>query len=893
MSRLLFYLQYAANNLRRSGQWTVFAIFCVAAGVATVVALRGLGLAITDSLLSNLRQYNHGDINISAVQSFGPFAIAFQRGSDEPSVYPPRRIQRLSEYVAAKGAEMTAYALVSNIQITAIDEEEPSAPQFSSSLLIDPPSFARLNNVVAIDPPGVRIDQLFTSDGFDIVISQNMAETLDVGVGDPVRISGTEQPFTVRGIVSTEAEANIENIFAAFFGFAYLDQRHAATLGLNPNPNTVGIFLPDGATEADIVQASDEIGGLFYSPERRDTVYLLQRNKDLSDMVGRFIVAMGLGALLIGGIGIMNTMLVLVGRRTMEIASLKTFGLKGRQIATMFMAEALLLGVIGSLVGVVIGLLIGGVVNRYGEAFLQQDIPWRIYPEAIWYGLGLGLVVTLVFGVLPVLTATRVRPNIILRPNETHLARASVMQTLTAMGIIVLVLGIIAGQILAPIIEQPQLQDRLPPPIVVGILVVTLALAFLAFLTGLLWIVVWLLGHLPTFGWVDLRLALRNLSTRRIRTATTLLALTAGMFALSSITYFGLGAREVVRIQFAQTLGGNVMIIPLLPKEVAQPIIDLGLAYQPGVQYKTVLNVNGGRITRVEDQPIIIEDTQREIPLTMLTRDTDNPALNSGPVLQGRDLTPEDEGKQVIVLSEQSLVETILRDFTLEEIGIRAGSNIRVRISGQIYDFEVVGIVGSNNGFTPNIAGAYIPPNIPGLDNAYIIDVIQVDTEYVNDLLLNMSKIPLVFAVDVTFIDGLIRRLIEQLAAIPTVVGILSLLAAAVIMANTVALAILERRRQIGILKAIGLKRGRVLRMMLLENTIIGLVGGVLGIGLSSLMVSIITALGAGVVIPIPSEATLITIGLIIAAVLIAWLATLLSARVAVRERVLRVLRYE
>lgn len=49
-----------------------------------------------------------------------------------------------------------------------------------------------------------------------------------------------------------------------------------------------------------------------------------------------------------------------------------------------------------------------------------------------------------------------------------------------------------------------------------------------------------------------------------------------------------------------------------------------------------------------------------------------------------------------------------------------------------------------------------------------------------------MSKVPLVFAIDVSFIDGLLKRLIDQLAAIPTIVGILSLIAAAVIMANTV-----------------------------------------------------------------------------------------------------------
>jgi ABC-type antimicrobial peptide transport system permease subunit len=891
MKRLAFYLQYAAKNLLRSGQWTTFAIFCVAAGVATVVALRSLGLAITDSLLTNLRQYNHGDINLSSIPGFGPFAVAFQRGVDEPSIFPEWQMQRVRHWAAVNNAQMTAYALASNVQITTIEGKEVGRPQFSSSLFIDPVSFTQMNHVVALDPPGVPLDQLFTG-GNDVVISQNMAESQHIKVGDLVRVTGTEQPFTVRGIVATDAEANIENVFAAFFGFAYFDVQKAELLGLNSNPNTIGINLPDGANEAQIEQAANDVGSLVYAREIHTTPFLLRRNKEVSDMVGRFIVAMGLGAMLIGGVGIMNTMLVLVRRRSMEIASLKTFGLKGRQIGAMFLSEAFLLGLVGSLVGIVIGVLMSGAVNRYGEAFLQQKLPWKVYPEAVLFGLGLGLAVTMVFGVLPVLTATKVRPGIILRPNETVIPRAGVIQSLLAMAFIVVVLGLIAGQIVGPALDKMS-SLRLPPTPILGILCVGATLLFLGFLTFLLWIVVWFIGHIPSFGNVELRLALRNLSTHRWRTATTLLALTAGMFALSSISYFGLGAREIVKIQFAQTLGGNVMIVPLLPKEVAQPIIDLGLAYQNGIQYKTVLNVNTGRITRLEGQPIVIEDTQREVPITILMRETNNPALNSGIVRQGRDLTPEDKGKYVVVLSEQSLVESVLRGFTLEEVGIHAGSHIRMRIRGQSYDFEVVGIVGSSNGFTPNIAGAFIPPGVPGLELPYSIDVVQVDPQYVNEVLLNLSGIPLTFSVDVTFIDGLIRRLIDQLAAIPTIVGILSLLAAAVIMANTVALAILERKRQIGILKAIGLKRGRVLRIILLENTIVGLLGGLIGIGLSSLGVSIMTALGAGIAIPIPREATLITIGLVVASILIAWIATLLSARIAIREKVLRVLRYE
>ncbi|MBZ0279240.1 MAG: FtsX-like permease family protein [Anaerolineae bacterium] len=892
MSRVLFYLRYAWTNLRNSGHWTTFAVFCVAAGVATVVALRSLGLSITDSLLSNLRQYNHGDISISSVPSFGPFSITFQRGSDEPSVFQPWQVQTVADWVAARGGSMTPYAIVSNVQVTPLGEEESGRPQFTSSFLIDPETFSISNSVVAIDPPGVPLKDLFTG-GLDVVISQNMAEAQNINVGDEVRVSGTEQKFTVRGIVPTETEASINNILAAFFGFVYFHRDQAATLGLNTNPNSIGIILPDGTPPDDIAVSAGEVARSVRARDVNATPWLLERNKELSDMIGRFIVTMGLGALLIGGVGIMNTMLVLVGRRTMEIAALKTFGLKGYQVAALFIAEAFFIGIMGSIVGVIGGLLLSGAVNQFGEAFLQQRLPWRLHPEAVLYGAVLGMIVTMVFGVLPVLTATKVRPAIVLRPNEGHIARAGIFQSLIALLSVVLVLGVVSGQILGPVVENVA-GDRAPNSILLGILAVAGTMAFLGLLVGVMWVIVWLLGFMPTFGNVDMRLALRNLSTRRLRTAVTLLALTAGMFALSSITYFGLGAREIVRIQFGNTLGGNVMIVPLLPKEVGQPLIDYAMSFQEGVQYKTIVNANFARIVEINGEPIVIEGQQRALPLTMLMRETDNPALNSGPLIAGRDLTPEDRGKNVIVLSQQSVLETLVESYgSLEEIGVTVGSTVRINLGAGTQIFEVVGIVGSSNSFTPNIAGAYLPPDAPGVGQSYVINVIQVDPEHINQFLTNMSALPLVFSMDVAFIDGLLKRLVDQLSAIPTVVGLLSLLAAAVIMANTVSLTILERRRQIGILKALGLKRQRVLRVILLENTVIGLLGGLLGIGVSSLGVSLLTALGTGSAIPIPSDATFITIGLIIASVLIAWVATLLSARVAIGERVSKILRYE
>ena len=880
LRRILFYLRYAWRNLRRSARWTTFAVFCIAAGVATVVALRSLGLAIADSLVENVRASNHGDITISQGDPDNPFSgVNFDSG-DETGTYSDSELQRVQEWVAERGGQWSGYGRFGNIQITPIDSTSAGRPQFISTFLIDPQTFPPTGDILAVDPAGVPLRDLFTGDN-DVVISRNLADSQGIAVGDTVRVSNTTEEFIVRGIVPTEAEAGLNNLFASFFGFAYFDSAEAETLQLPENPNVISITLPPGT---DLERAETEFYSLRIPGHTTAVPELLERNQVVGDLLGRFIVIMGLGALLIGGVGIINTMLVMVGRRTNEIAALKTFGLKGRQVAALFLSEAFLLGLMGSVVGTIVGTLMSGIVNQYGEAFLQQRLPLRFYPEAALFGVALGIVVTMVFGILPVLTANRVRPAIILRPNETYVPAAGCLHSLIALVLVVVVIGSVAGQILGSI------------PF--GIIGVAVTLLILGVLVGVMWIIVWVVSHLPSFGVVDLRLALRNLTARRIRTATTLLALSAGMFALSSISFVGAGTRELLQFQLTQNFGGNVLVFPLLglvSQQLGQSVLDAQLGGIEGVSYNTRLSIYSGRLRMVNgEEPQLNEVVQQftdELPrgpsgafrrVSLLMRETDNPNPTGMDVIAGRSLTPEDAGQRVVVVSN-SFVSTMR--------GVEVGSILTLEINGRNYDFEVVGISQSSNGM--NFGQMDIPPDSIEARSEFGFNVLQVESENLNNVLLTLSENPLVLSLDISFIDSLVSRLINQFSAIPTLVGLLSLLAAAVAMANTVSLATLERRRTIGVLKAVGLKGGRILRIMLLENTLIGLLGGLLGIGLSALGVALMTALGQGVPIPVPREAAPVAIALVIAAIAIAWTATFLSARPAVSEPVNNVLRYE
>ncbi len=910
LHRLRFYFLYALRNIKRGGRWTTLAVLCITAGVATVVALRSLGLAVGDTLTNNVRIEVKGDLLIRNDSIFGGF------GSNDPNAFSPRALADLLAWAEAQGAQTSAFMSGRNMQITKTQATAFGRPSFIGSNFIDPQTYPPTHTIRALDPPDIPLAELF-SGGNDVVISDNLASQSEIAVGDTVRVTGTQEIFTVRGIVSVTEESSVTNFLNAFFGFAYFDLQNAqAVINDEFAPNRIGVLFPDSPDEATLERYGAEIERIAPAARATDIYDFLQRYEVVSQYLGDFVVVMGLGALLIGGVGIMNTMLVLVRRRTTEIAAVKTFGLRGGQVAALFLTEGLLLGIIGSLLGLVLGIGLSVIVNEYGSVALRQPLIWKIYPEALVFGFTLGLVVTAIFGVAPILTAVKVRPSIILRPNENHLVALGLLQSIVLLIFVTISLGLVVGHIVRPSFELtaqrlsdlaeeqaeagPAAEERqfggprrggpplaagdlpAPAPYIIGVIGVSLTFLIFALLIALLWLLIFLIGKLPSFGIVTLRLALRNLSTNRLRTAITLLALSAGMLALSSITFVGEGTRELLNLQLSRSFGGNVLVFPFpgLPQRLIKSGIDSALA-DVAIDYRTTITNHSTEISQRNGAAV---DEHNHLELTVWQ--SDKPDIYSGQpaLLAGRMLTLEDRGQPLIVLPST----------VAEALGIALGDRVTLSDAADL-ELEVIGISDAAVGaLTFSEAGGLVPPEVlpASFASEFTLYAFQVPAEQLNRALAELSALIFAFSIDVQFIDGLISRLIDQFAAIPTIVGLLSLFAAAVIMANTVALATLERRRQIGILKAIGLKSGRVLRVMFIESTTVGLLSAVLGIGLSAALISLLSAAG-GIVIPLPSDARQTAVALLIAAVCIGWTATFLSARVALKERVMNVLRYD
>ncbi|WP_222915470.1 ABC transporter permease [Natrinema sp. SYSU A 869] len=131
---------------------------------------------------------------------------------------------------------------------------------------------------------------------------------------------------------------------------------------------------------------------------------LLQQLQDVLDLLRNFIVGIAAISLLVGSIGIANIMLVSVTERTREIGIMKAVGAQNRDVLSLFLTEAVILGVIGAILGTGLGLLGGYLGAQY------VDLP-LVYPfEYVALAIGVGILVGILAGLYPAWRAARTDP---------------------------------------------------------------------------------------------------------------------------------------------------------------------------------------------------------------------------------------------------------------------------------------------------------------------------------------------------------------------------------------------------------------------------------------------------------------------------------------------------
>ncbi len=943
IEQLRFYISHSFNDLRTSKQLAFFALLSIAAGVAAIVSLQTLAVMIQDALTGNLQESNRGDIVLSVQSEFGADDAVFEQAVDD-GVFTAHTLSFF-------GQEATIYSLgadgIDQLQAW-IDEHYPGQIRINyrlslssaieiftgsglgtsitametgnqaislTAVVIDPASYPFYGQIMTLS--GEVLADVLQSPT-DIVIGDNIARDLELEVGDMVAINGSDATFIVRGVVDAGDEVrNLgSDIGAALFGFYYLNQ--SAVLSedavFTDIPfQTDGIYMQ--VDDPALVQqingqllvdfGTTDSTGAFVSYFNTTTVDdLREQNETLANNINQLVTVMGLVSMLIGSIGIINTMQVIVRRRTLEIAVLKTIGLQAGQITSLFLVEALLLGVIGSIVGIVLGWGTTFIIKGVAESLFGQALPFRIALTPVFNGFVIGILVTTIFGFLPTLTAGQVRPGIVLRPSDNVVPKAGVGRILIALAVIIIALSLVASTILGSF--------------GLSLVIVSVAFVLIGILYAILWGLIWLVGNIfPTLGSVDLKISLRQMLAGRGRGASTLLALVIGVFSLSLITLFASSINNLLSSALEEGAGGNI-IVSVATMNTLPTVEETIQNFEAVESYETLINytVELVGMTLADGTELSREDINARVlaapqtipfgpPLTDAQRlqifdaqlstidalEVDN--LPDVHFIAGRQLDVDDIGMPQIVLTDND---------SIDALGVQVGDNLIFQyisqnpLSGEQTDtaaFEVVGIaqqaavnISFNNSSTYAFSESF-PETWSPTGISVIVDVPE---ENVPEFRRAIGAIPGTFALETARFVRLFINLLGTFTAFPIMVAALGLVVGGVVIANSVALTTMERRREIAVMKAIGLQRERVLGMILLENGLLGFIGGLIGVGIGLLALFLLLTLSMGPADAIPYGTALL---LMLLCIVVALVAAVTSAWGASGEKPLNVLRYE
>jgi len=873
MSNLVLYFKYAWRSILRGGQRSFFAILCIAVGVASIVALQSTGNSIQDAVAGDARASAQSDVLVSSRQAH----------------FTTQDMAKLDALKPNTLADHTTLVNSTGIGINKPDGSKSN--NFGSnypSFVIDPAKYPFYGTVELATPAGKHLKDVLTGPN-QVVVNDKMDNSIGAKVGDTVKALSNDnktQTLTVVGILTSKSVTPASDTGqAAFTGYSYISQETAKGL-FNPEsiqPETIYVKTDD-VKGAD-VKARDAINALSptfdaqTSNERNDQ--LKQASKGISDLLNY----VGLLSLLIGSVGVVNTMLVVVGRRSGEIATIKALGMESSQTVEVFMIESAILGLIGSIVGVVLGEFLTLVINKAAEGFISTALPYKFYFQPVVLGVVVGIVTAIVFGLLPAYSASKIPPAQVLRQKTNALPRISIVATVLIILLMTLIMGLLAGVVLGG-------------QLVLGIIVAFATLVSCALLVLLFSGILWVVGKIPLPFGLNYKMARRNLSRGRAKSATTMLVMMVGIFAMALVFILASSLKETIQTSLAKSFGYNAQVTSTNDSQANDIKQALDTKKVPGLQ-KYLLDSRAGlqlvSAGGLSADQLIAEKVKRDQAKgTNNSRGGGGFELSSLTGLPAADLNTLgtiESGGQPYQNDDQMVISKGLSD----DYKLKVGDQMVYQdLNGKQYKQTITGIFDGRS-FIVIIPLATTLSRIQSMPNHTTDFNLTIENGKVDDAIKYLqTNFPGASASDLSFISNIINSIVDNITAFPVLLAFLSLIAGAVLIANNVALAVLERRTEMGVMKSIGADSGRVLAIINWETAVVGFLGGLFGLFLAISIGAVgVSQIGTKDDPGVLSVSPLISIGMLVLAVGLALVATVASAWGAAQEKPMVVLRYE
>jgi putative ABC transport system permease protein len=649
------------------------------------------------------------------------------------------------------------------------------------------------------------------------MVDSDTAKKHHLKLGDELRIIAGPGEFhaKITGITTFKTT----NPGAAVF---YFDTATAQTklLGAKDVFTSVMLDADKGVSDAQLKKAVAADLGSGYKIQTQ-AEYTAESKQGIDSFLGVIKTAM-LGfagiAVLVGIFLIVNTFSMLVAQRTREIGLMRAIGASRGQVNGSVLLEATLLGIVGSLLGIGggVGLAIGLMkfMSSAGMNLDTSELTIRVTTPII--GLAVGVIVTVLAAYLPARRAGKISPMAALRDAGTPSdgrsgkVRAEIGLVLTAVG----------G---AALYGTSQATKAGNGGLLLALGVVLTLVGFVVIGPLLAGVVVRVLsaGVLRIFGPVG-RLAERNALRNPRRTGATAAALMIGLALVAGLSVVGSSMVASASDQLDKSVGADFIIQSGNGQNPITPEVEKAIKSVPGLAHVT-------------DYKAVRADVSSPAG-KLLLNDT---LLSAADPSYAQDLQVNTvAGKLSDAYGANAI--SVGENFA-DKYGIKLGSELSVAFKdGATAKLKVAAITSKDTAFDNgamyiNIttAAKYVPAAKMPMDDIMFAAAQsgQQDAAY-KALKAKMHDYPQIQVRDQADYKQALKDQIGQLLNL-----IYGLLALAIIVAilgvvNTLALSVVERTREIGLMRAIGMSRRQLRRMIRLESIVIALFGAVLGLGL-------------------------------------------------------------
>jgi putative ABC transport system permease protein len=705
----------------------------------------------------------------------------------------------------------------------------------------------------------------------EIAIDTATASSEGFRVGDSIGVvaNGPVRDYRISGVVQFGSSSSLGGTTIAAFDLesaqTLFDKRDgldaiqvAAAEGVTPEElaREVAPLLPETArVRTAVAQADAE------SEETRAGLGIIQY----------FLLAFGAIALFVGSFVIANTLSITVAQRVRELATLRTLGASRRQVLWSVVLEGAVIGLLASVIGLFLGLFIAVALEALlATAGIELPSGGPVFaPRMILVSLFVGTGIAIVASLRPALRATGVPPIAAVREGAVLPAsRFARLGLPVALGVVAFAVALLAyGVFSGGLGTVPRLIAA-----AVGTLLLFLGVALVAprIVRPLASVLGWPGAR---FGGIAGELARDNATRNPSRTATTAAALMVGLALVTFVSILGQGLRS----SFSDSVE-ELFVADYSLNAGDEPLNPAAAEAAEGADGVHVVSAIRGDDARAFGADVHVNGVEPDVGdvLNMAWR-------------EGSNRTPAELGSQ----------GAFVKDEYADEYDLATGSPIELKTpTGDVLALRIMGIFDEPTGGSPfgeiGISSQAFDQAFANRDNEFTFVNMGGGVTTANSAALERAVRDFPEA-NVETRDEFRDR---QLSTLDTALNILyALLALSVIVSlfgivNTLVLTVFERTRELGMLRAIGMTRRQVRRMIRYESIVTALIGAALGIAVGVFLAALVVqALSdQGIVFAVPWLTLLV---FVIVAIAAGVLAAIFPARRASRLNVLEALQYE